>query len=656
MEKYKIIVFCVLIIFSTFLNHNTYSSDDILTKKSIIASQNEPSSYLGDDAQFTMFIDDISLSSGDEYLLPINGTWAEEFRRMRLRVEYDESQIEIIDFTLDDTVGENVFTLAISNPGEEYFSIVFNPAFDFKVESGSGILLYVNIKIKGDANLGTTFLNLIDGPINPTAYYPNSSDWQNPMIPEKTNGTVTIRNFTPPETPDKPTGESSGYVTEYYTFSTDPVVDSDGDSIQYGWDMNGDLNIDQWTTEPRITYSWQHAGQYIIQVKTKDSTGDESSFSDSVLINITEKPEIPELEIEVQNQIEENQDFIITVKSDEIPVEGVNVNFNENDKITDSNGEAIFTAPEVTSTKILEISATLSGYQQDTSNIVILNIKEEHGWVFGIISDNNDLIVSDVEICAQLEGDESTSQCTLSDNLGRYVLSLPTGKYNLKTNKDGFISSIKSVTINDNVAFENNIIISVDENDSIQTSNSNEFVDYFIQSEKANVKVDITGENVYDVSYYTEDELSVSLLQKRNEFTVTVNGTEDTSGKLILIRIDDFLSYLDSDKINIDDISLNYDGSNILKNNLNGVVSKNTAETPTWTSMIIDDDMIVLIWVPSFSEHKIVITIEDIVSLIGGPEAVIYYCFIAVASSLFFIVPLARNYDRMKKNFVRKKK
>ncbi|RLF42245.1 MAG: hypothetical protein DRN18_02660, partial [Thermoplasmata archaeon] len=98
----------------------------------------------------------------------------------------------------------------------------------------------------------------------------------------------------PPNKPSKPSGPSSGYTGTTYTFSTS-TTDPEGDQIKYGWDWNGDGNVDEWTgfNNSGVTvsrsHSWSSAGTYTIKVIAQDSKGKNSSWSDPATITISKK-------------------------------------------------------------------------------------------------------------------------------------------------------------------------------------------------------------------------------------------------------------------------------------------------------------------------------------------------------------------------------
>ncbi len=81
-----------------------------------------------------------------------------------------------------------------------------------------------------------------------------------------------------PGVPTPPSGSSRGKPGETYTFTT-TSQDLDNDKIQYGWDWNGDLIVDQWTgffnsgETCEISHTWNESGSYNIRVIAMDEKG-----------------------------------------------------------------------------------------------------------------------------------------------------------------------------------------------------------------------------------------------------------------------------------------------------------------------------------------------------------------------------------------------
>ena len=96
----------------------------------------------------------------------------------------------------------------------------------------------------------------------------------------------------PPITPSVPSGPSSGNTGVSYQYSTS-TTDPDGDNIKYGWDWNGDSNVDEWTnyyssgTQVTTSHSWSSAGSYWVKVIAEDIHGAQSIWSSEKLVVIS---------------------------------------------------------------------------------------------------------------------------------------------------------------------------------------------------------------------------------------------------------------------------------------------------------------------------------------------------------------------------------
>jgi hypothetical protein len=109
------------------------------------------------------------------------------------------------------------------------------------------------------------------------------SDWSE-------NLTVTVENNNPnkPNTPDGPT---SGKIKNSYTYSTS-ANDPDGHRVKYGFDWDGDDQVDDWTTLVNSgeiaskSHTWTTQGTYEIKVKAQDEYGEDSVWSDPLSISM----------------------------------------------------------------------------------------------------------------------------------------------------------------------------------------------------------------------------------------------------------------------------------------------------------------------------------------------------------------------------------
>jgi len=98
-----------------------------------------------------------------------------------------------------------------------------------------------------------------------------------------------------PNTPSKPSGETSGITCSVYNYST-YAEDPEGMNVSYGWDWNGDLNVDQWTeyyvpnSTINTSHFWWEPGEYNISVKAKNEMDNESDWSESLSVSIVNLP------------------------------------------------------------------------------------------------------------------------------------------------------------------------------------------------------------------------------------------------------------------------------------------------------------------------------------------------------------------------------
>lgn len=95
----------------------------------------------------------------------------------------------------------------------------------------------------------------------------------------------------PPNKPSRPNGPTSGKTGTPYTYSTS-TTDPDGDRVKYGWDWNGDMAVDEWTSYYKsgeavgTSHKWDEQGSYEIRVKAQDEEGLESEWSDPLPVTM----------------------------------------------------------------------------------------------------------------------------------------------------------------------------------------------------------------------------------------------------------------------------------------------------------------------------------------------------------------------------------
>jgi len=110
-------------------------------------------------------------------------------------------------------------------------------------------------------------------------------------------GSNSSGSNTPPNKPETPDGPEEGETGLECIFSTS-TTDNENDDVYYMWNWGNEVSDWLGPYESGITiqfpHTWDNSGEYYVKVKAKDTEGFESSWSNSVLINIIG---IPHLEI-----------------------------------------------------------------------------------------------------------------------------------------------------------------------------------------------------------------------------------------------------------------------------------------------------------------------------------------------------------------------
>jgi len=120
--------------------------------------------------------------------------------------------------------------------------------------------------------------------------------WDERTKSKDTKEVKIILDNDPPKTPDKPKGPNTlepGQKGMFGTSTTDP----NGDDIEYGWDWNGDMIVDEWTESDisgnfvPISHTWENKGTYKVRVKARDTycvkAKAESDWSEPREISVT---------------------------------------------------------------------------------------------------------------------------------------------------------------------------------------------------------------------------------------------------------------------------------------------------------------------------------------------------------------------------------
>ncbi len=109
--------------------------------------------------------------------------------------------------------------------------------------------------------------------------------------------TVTIVNRAP-NTPSTPSGPTSGYRSEWYTYSTS-TTDPDGDNVRYEFEFSGPIPTTSFTTgwyasgqTGSLTVKWETSdppGTYYVRARAQDVPGTWSGWSSSLTVTIANR-------------------------------------------------------------------------------------------------------------------------------------------------------------------------------------------------------------------------------------------------------------------------------------------------------------------------------------------------------------------------------
>jgi len=109
------------------------------------------------------------------------------------------------------------------------------------------------------------------------------------------NDSLNITSIIPPnpDTPDTPQGPVEGFVHDNYTYTAFTIDPYDKDLLyRFNW---GDGSYSNWIgpvasgTLIAATHSWETPGSYAVRVKAKNEDDFESSWSNSLVVSISEK-------------------------------------------------------------------------------------------------------------------------------------------------------------------------------------------------------------------------------------------------------------------------------------------------------------------------------------------------------------------------------
>ena len=461
-------------------------------------------------------------------------------------------------------------------------------------------------------------------------------------IAGKEDGTIYCfgENSVPP-TPNQPSGETDGNTGVDYSFSTNVVIDSDGDDVSYFFKW-GDGTNSGWITSPTTSHSWSQASTYNIAVKTRDIYGYESSWSEPLSVDISGLvPYTPSLIISTQESVEENSIFEISVLADDNAIEDVLIEFAGSEYYTDEKGMIEITSPEVDEDKLYLIEASKDGYVSDLREITITNMVDlNEGYLYGSVFDRYGEIIKDAKLYIYLS--ENEYEVIYTEN-GDYVLTLDPGKYDLRIEKQGYKEIVsEGIVVEKDTATGKNFILEkfeepkhIDDNEKI--------ISYTIQEKakagKIGAEVRIDQQNYV---YYYDDKLNIDVTKDDNLISCTVEA-EEADGKVIAFYLGE--GSLDD----YDNLVVTYDSFEIEKaTDVTSFFDFEESDNPTYLEVKTDAGVYVLIQFTHFSSHTITIS-SSVVEALAFSIAVLLFIVVCMIGALAFIWPVAFVTFRTKK-------
>jgi len=149
--------------------------------------------------------------------------------------------------------------------------------------------------------------------------------------------------------------------------------------------------------------------------------------------------------------VEETESFVVTVFSNETPIENATVIFNEENETTNSTGIAYFYAPEVENENNVthSITAFKEGYQNATANITIINTPKKLEITIDQTPDDKGKYSSPVDVYVSDDDGNLITAATVT--FDTQVLTTVNGKVTISVDseitgtitatKDGYIDS-----------------------------------------------------------------------------------------------------------------------------------------------------------------------------------------------------------------------
>jgi outer membrane protein assembly factor BamB len=444
----------------------------------------------------------------------------------------------------------------------------------------------------------------------------------------------------PPTAPDTPSGQTEGIIDESYIYSTNTVIDPDGDIVSYFFDW-GDGATSEWISTPTASHAWASPGIYSVRVQAKDDLNTTSTWSSARIVRITN----PRLVITATPPLvlEENN-FMITVTLNDQSLEGASVTFIDESKITSPDGTITFSAPQVTHNTPYTITATYQDYEPGTTTITVLDTtpKPTNGFIYGIVSDEYGP-VSGADVCAFPSNDPSTSYCTITDSEGLYVKAVPAGTYVVKAQYQEYTPATQSeMIVQERTAVEVNLAFQSNNPSPTITDETSKLVKLAINDaiDKGSVSFKLT------ISANSEDQTkrTIAVASYQDLYTIDIPRTDDLASFTISAETGTTATFvvlaIDRDVLTTENLQVTYDGSIIHQMSIERFIqpATNTESEPGYVFLLTSDGVYLAIYVPSFSTHTI--TVNEITSFFTGTIAFIFYLIVCTIVGVVVASPI----------------
>jgi outer membrane protein assembly factor BamB len=240
-------------------------------------------------ADTTMTVENtIGVVGQTHHVTRVNGSWSYTIYRFLLTIHFDPNVIHCTDVTLGSVPQASSWWMikSINNSaGTCFLEGHYSGYIGAPIPPSSGVIGVMTFDILNNAPIGPTYLNFTQAEfVLNTTFFPS-------VYPRVTNGIITIFTNSPPATPDKPTGPSSGFVHTLYTY-TSKAIDPDSNQVFYNFTW-GDGTSSGWFgpypsgTSVSKNHMWNYTGTYDVTVQAKDSPWDTmSSWSQPLAVKI----------------------------------------------------------------------------------------------------------------------------------------------------------------------------------------------------------------------------------------------------------------------------------------------------------------------------------------------------------------------------------